>query len=65
VVGYTWTQITKGLTKGAQVILAEMAQPLPGAATATKSSNSTTQSNGANLPPGLTNGRTVTPQAGR
>jgi trimeric autotransporter adhesin len=40
VVGYTWTQITSGLTKGEQVVLANMAAPLPGSATS--SSNSTT-----------------------
>ena len=33
VVGYTWTQITSGLTKGDQVVLASMSKPLPGSAT--------------------------------
>ncbi len=40
VVGYTWTQVMSGLTKGEQVVLASMSQPLPGSATS--SSNSTT-----------------------
>jgi multidrug efflux pump subunit AcrA (membrane-fusion protein) len=43
VVGYTWTQITSGLKKGDQVVLANMSQPLPGSATS--SSNSSTSTN--------------------
>ncbi len=43
VVGYTWTQITSGLKKGQQVVLAQVSQPLPGSAT-----NSTTSSNATN-----------------
>jgi RND family efflux transporter MFP subunit len=42
VVGYTWTQITSGLTKGEQVVLANMAAPLPGSATSSSNSSTST-----------------------
>ena len=41
VVGYTWTQVTSGLKKGQQVVLAQMSQPLPGSATNSTTSSST------------------------
>ena len=44
VVGYTWTQITSGLSKGEQVVLANLAQPLPGSATSSSNSSSTSNS---------------------
>lgn len=42
VVGYTWTQITSGLKKGEQVVLANMSQPLPGSATSSSNSSTST-----------------------
>ncbi len=42
VVGYTWTQITSGLKKGEQVVLANMATPLPGSATSSSNSSTST-----------------------
>ena len=42
VVGYTWTQITSGLTKGELVVLANMAAPLPGSATSSSNSSTST-----------------------
>ena len=54
VVGYTWTQITSGLKKGQQVVLAQLSQPLPGSATSTptntSSSNASTTVNGGATP---------------
>ena len=44
VVGYTWTQITSGLTKGEQVVLANVSQPLPGSATSSSNSSTSTTS---------------------
>ncbi len=49
-VGATWTQITAGLTTGQQVVLADLAAPLPSSATA--AANGTTNTTG--LPAGLT-----------
>ena len=40
VVGTEWTEITSGLTKGQQVVLADVSEPLP--SSATSSSNGTT-----------------------
>ncbi len=42
VVGYTWTQITSGLQKGEQVVLANMAAALPGSATSSSNSSTST-----------------------
>jgi len=55
VVGYTWTQITSGLQKGQQVVLAQLSQPLPGSATSSSStsnssSNARTTVNGGGTP---------------
>ena len=46
VVGPTWTEIRSGLTKGEQVVLADVAQPLPGSATSSSNSNSTSSNTG-------------------
>jgi HlyD family secretion protein len=39
-VGQTWTEITDGLAKGDEVVLADLDEPLPGSATDTSSSSS-------------------------
>ncbi|MFI5046685.1 MAG: efflux RND transporter periplasmic adaptor subunit [Acidimicrobiia bacterium] len=52
--GYTWTQITSGLSKGQQVVLADLSQPLPGSATTSTSNTSTTPLNGTGFPGGFT-----------
>ena len=51
VVGDTWTEIKSGLTKGQQVVLADLAQPLPGSAT--NSSNSSQQNQVTGFPAGF------------
>jgi multidrug efflux pump subunit AcrA (membrane-fusion protein) len=42
VAGYSWTQITSGLKAGEQVVLANMAAPLPGSATSSSNSSTST-----------------------
>jgi trimeric autotransporter adhesin len=54
VVGDTWTEIKSGLTKGQRVVLANLAQPLPGSATS--SSNSSQQNTVTGLPAGFPRG---------
>jgi len=53
VVGYEWTQITSGLKKGEQVVLANMSAPLPGSATSSANSSTSTTTP---LPAGLFGG---------
>jgi hypothetical protein len=55
VIGDTWTEITSGVTAGEEVVLANLAAPLPGSATASSSSsssNSTTPGGGFGFPGG-------------
>jgi multidrug efflux pump subunit AcrA (membrane-fusion protein) len=55
VVGATWTEVTSGLTRGQEVVLADLSQPLP--SSATSSSNGSTGTNGANGLNGIGGGR--------
>ena len=54
VVGDTWTEIKSGLTKGQQVVLADLAEALPDSAT--NSSNSSQQNQGGGPPNGFPRG---------
>jgi multidrug efflux pump subunit AcrA (membrane-fusion protein) len=41
IVGYTWTSITRGLTAGEHVVLANLSTPLPGSATSSSNGTAT------------------------
>jgi HlyD family secretion protein len=60
VIGAQWTEITSGLTRGEEVVLANVSTPLP--SSATSSSNGTTGTNGTN---GLGGGRFTFPGGGQ
>ena len=56
VVGATWTEVTSGLDDGDEVVLASLAEALPGSATDTGSSGSTGTSSGTAGAGGFTGG---------
>lgn len=51
-IGQTWTEITKGLDEGDEVVLADLDDPLPGSATDTSSTSGTDTGGGGSFPGG-------------